>query len=204
MKKSILIFTLILAFSSAFSQSYLGISGGVIAGDAFIDAVTVPTTYHISPVFGINYSYYPEKNKPGIKFLLTKLNYGFQEITSGGWNIDYSYHGYNFQFLNIMYLPVKSAKVSLQMGPAFNYMTTPVSTGDTSTSLLPEFISENLNTVMLDLEGGVGLSIPAGKFNFETHSVFAFGVSKYFKNLQGSSNPLNLHLIFSVQYQISH
>lgn len=183
-------------------QSFIGLSGGVIGTDIVLNNLEAKTWFQVNPMMGITYSYYPPKNKPGIKFILNRISYGYEEILPTE-NIDYTNTGWNFQFLNIMYLPIKSFRGSLQMGPGISYFNNPKWVGDASSSSLPDFVPENINNLMLDIEGGVGISRSFGPLNVEIHSVFVFTISKVYKNVNSLSNLIGVQGLVTLQYQLT-
>ncbi len=203
MKSNLFLFLFIFSACAGYSQWFAGPIGGAVANDIFVSSKTVRTWFNVSPEGGVQITYFPENKKPGIKFIILKNSYGFKELGPTG-EISYKNSGLNLQFLNILYFPIKSAKIGLQMGPAINYFNNPQWTlRGTHQSNLPEFNASQVNKLMLEIEGGVSISHPFGRFNVDLQGLFGYNVSKVYKNLRGTSNLITAQALASLQFRIS-
>ena len=195
------LFFILLGNLNAKGQWLVGPAGGVSFTDIVMENINVQTEYGVNPVAGILITYLPENNKPGVKLLFSRMQYGFYEKTNTD-PIHYKNSGINFQFLSYLYFPIKKFRVSIEAGPGISYFNNPVILPNQNNSVLPDFSFNNINKMMLDLEGGIGFAQPIGKFHISAHSTFAFSTSKIFKNYLGYSNPLSIQAWFGVQYEV--
>ena len=194
----------LLVFSSqlTFAQWYVGVNGGVKVSDAYFESLRISTEYVVQGTGAVTVLYLPEGNKPGVNFVLGQSAYGFVENTDLG-PVKYTNRGWNFQFHSVLYVPIKGFGLNIELGPAISYYQNPVFSGVRDNSQLPEFNETNVKKLMLDLEGGIGMTQKIGPVHLGINALFVFNASKIYPNMNSMNNPLSVMSTLSLRYRIS-